>query len=474
MIYLSSSAGLLLLISGAELTFGLLGIVLLLFLSGLVSGSEVAFFSLTSGDYEELEQQNNATSRRLLRFREYPRRLLATILIANNFINIAIVLLSDFLLQKIFPRSLFEQWAAGIQRWFPFLRNTQEANIADGIGFLITVLGVTFLLVLFGEVAPKIYARYHRVQLASQLSGPISALMRFFYPVSMLLIRGTGIIERLLQNRQQDVAAASREDIGEAIELTVINSAENGDDSRQDFDILKRIVKFSDVTVKQIMRGRLDVTSVDQQINYHELLEVVRDSGYSRIPVYEDDFDNVKGILYAKDLLGYLHQPADYRWNELVRTEVLFVPENKKISDLLREFQFEKMHMAIVINEFGGTEGLVTLEDIMEEVIGDIHDEFDDEQEIIYQKVDDLNFIFDGKTLLNDVCRIVKIPTDTFEVVKGESESFAGLILEMLGAFPDPEQEITFGPYRFKVISVNQRRVEEILITLPEPDLVED
>jgi gliding motility-associated protein GldE len=439
--------------------------VLLLF-SALISGSEVAFFSLTSSDYEEIELENTPVSQRILELRESPQYLLATILIANNFINIAIVLLSELLLSELFPSELFVSWAAGIQKILAFTRSWSELEMANVFGFLVTVIGVTFLLVLFGEVAPKIYARYNRMKLARIMSGPLYRMYQVFTPLSSLLVKGTEFLENSLKTRSDDAAAASREEIDEAIDLTVSNDEAN-EHSLQDVDILKRIVKFSNVTVRQIMKARVDVTSVDRIITYQELLEVVRQSGYSRIPVYEEDFDNVVGILYAKDLLGHLHEEGSFNWNSLVRTEVYFIPESKKISDLLREFQQEKMHMAIVIDEFGGTEGLVTLEDIMEEVIGDIHDEFDDAQEIIYEKVDDNNFIFDGKTLLNDVYRITGLDNDTFDAVKGESESFAGLILEMLGTFPVGDQEIEYPPYRFKVVSLGSRRIEEILITLP-------
>lgn len=458
---------LMLTMSTGSLILGFLAVLVLLLLSAIISGSEVAFFSLTANDYEEVEQASDPNSRRLMVLRDTPGMLLATILIANNFVNIAIVLVSDLLLQEVFPEQLFLAAAEWLRTTIPFVDYFSAVGIANLLGILITVIGVTFLLVLFGEVAPKVYASYNRLPLARKMSGPIYAFSSFVYPLSYLLVNGTRIIERKLETRSQDAASASREEIDSAIELTV-SSGEDGEHSQQDIDILKRIVKFSDVTVRQIMRARVDVTAVDQSINYHELLDVARESGYSRIPVYAEDFDNVVGVLYIKDLLGYLQQPATFNWNELVREEVLFVPESKKISDLLRDFQTEKMHMAIVIDEFGGSDGVVTLEDIMEEVIGDIQDEFDDDQEIVFQKIDDLNFIFDGKTLLNDVCRIVDIPTETFDPVKGESESFAGLLLEMVGTFPRLEQEILFENYRFKVIALSERRVEEILITLPE------
>ena len=456
-----------LLMGVAEFWLGLLAIFILLFLSGLVSGSEVAFFSLTPNDYEALEQEDSPVARRLFLLRDRPRRLLAAILIANNFINIAIVLLSELLLRQLFPRDIFLSWARGVQEWLPFLQDrVTERGLASGFSFVITVIGVTFLLVLFGEVAPKVYARFNRLSMAKRMSGPLLFLMRLFRPLSWILISGTGILERRLSKRQQE-SLPSREDIDEAIDLTVNSSDEVT--SAQDVDILKRILTFSDVTVRQVMRSRVDVVAVDESINFHELLEVLKESGYSRIPVFEEDFDQVKGILYVKDVLGHRHKSAKFKWQQLLRKEVLFVPESKKISDLLQDFQLEKMHMAIVVDEYGGSEGIVTLEDILEEVIGDIQDEFDGDDEIIYQQIDELNFIFEGKTLLNDVCRLTNLSTNTFDEVRGEAQSFAGLILEIVGKLPEFEQEVEFPPYRFKVLSVSPRRVEEILITLPEP-----
>lgn len=439
----------------------------MLFLSGLVSGSEVAFFSLDPNDYDELHDLETQSSKLLLQLREKPRRLLATILITNNFINIGIVLISEWLLKQLFPEEIFTAWATSILEAAPLLSFLSEDQVTDAIRILITVIGVTFLLVLFGEVAPKVYARFNKVKLALMMSRPLNVLMSFFRPLSFTLVKGAAVIERRLENHSQDAAAASQQDIDEAIDLTV-SSEENGEEGGlQDVSILKRIVQFANVTVRQIMRSRVDVVSVEQGINYHELLAVIREHGYSRIPVFEEDFDKVQGILYVKDLLGYRHEAADFNWRELVREDVLYVPENKKISDLLKEFQQQKMHLAIVVDEYGGTEGIVTLEDILEEVIGDIQDEFDEGDDIIYEQIDDYNFVFDGKTLLNDVCRVVDVPTNTFDEIKGDAESFAGLLLEMLGQFPEAEQEIEWETYRFKVMSLSKRRVEEVLITLP-------
>ena len=449
------------------LFLGVLSIVLLLVLSGLVSGSEVAFFSLSDNDYKDVEERQTPAGRQLLALRDKPRRLLATILIANNFINIAIILVSDWLLKSLFPEALFEAWAAGLMEYVSFLSMFAVADLAEGIRFTITIIGVTFLLVLFGEVAPKVYARYNQIPLALFMAGPMKSLMRFFGPVAGALVNGAAVVERRFENRSSD-SAFTQEDIDEAIDLTVQH--QEGDEegsTRQDVDILKRIVQFAGVTVRQIMRARGDVIAVDASTNYADLLTVIRENSYSRIPVFVDDFDKVKGLLYVKDLLGYRKEGPDFDWNQLVREEVLYVPENKRISELLKEFQLQKMHLAFVVDEYGGTQGIVTLEDVLEEVIGDIHDEFDDTDEIVYTRIDDLNYVFDGKTLLNDVCRIVDLPTSTFDEVKGEAESFAGLLLEMLGQFPEEDQEVPCGAYRFKVMKRTARRVEEILITLP-------
>ena len=461
---------LLLLTQVGSLALGVFSIVLLLFLSGLISGSEVAYFSLTPNDYEELEQKDSMSGRIILAFRDLPRRLLATILIANNFINIAIVLVSDLLVKAVFPGETFVAWSNGLQERLPFTRMVAATTIADAIQFTITIVGVTFLLVLFGEVAPKVYARYNKLKLAHLMARPLDALMGLFYPLSYLLVSGASVVEKRLESHSLDSAAASQEEIDEAIDLTVSSEADGEQRALPDVDILKRIVQFANVTVRQIMRSRGEVIAVEQKTDYHELLALIRQHAYSRIPVFEDDFDQVRGVLYVKDLLGYRHETADFEWFQLVRTDVLYVPENKKVSDLLAQFQQDKMHLAIVVDEYGGTEGIVTLEDVLEEVIGDIQDEFDEGDDIVYEKVDDYNYVFDGKTLLKDVCRMTDLPTNTFDEVKGEAESFAGLLLEMLGRFPEHDQEVVCDPYRFRVMSLTNRRIEEILITLPSEE----
>ncbi|MCB0563387.1 MAG: gliding motility-associated protein GldE [Phaeodactylibacter sp.] len=455
----------LLLSPSLEAFFSILGILLLLACSALISGSEVAFFSLTPNDFDRLEQENGPSSQRILALKDKPRRLLATILISNNFINIAIVILSEFVLMKNIPHDTFERWASFITSLWGQPGPERIEYWAWLVSFLITVVGVTFLLVLFGEVAPKVYAKINNLRLAKFMARPITFLLKVLGPLNNALVNTTRIIERKLANTATVGGLASREDIDEAIELTVSQEKDAG----QDVDILKSIVKFGEVTVKQIMSSRVDVVAVDFRIDYQELLQVVRESGYSRIPVYENDFDNVTGILYVKDLLGHLNEGRDFEWQELIRTDVYYVPEAKKINDLLKEFQQEHLHLAVVVDEYGGSSGIVTLEDIMEEIIGEIKDEFDDELEVVFKKIDDFNYLFEGKTLLNDVCRIVGIDTNTFDEAKGEADSLAGLLLELTGFIPKVDAEIPYNQFRFKIVSVNRRRIEQILFTLPKP-----
>ncbi len=439
-------------------------IILLLACSALISGSEVAFFSLNINDVKKLEQENSTTSNRILLLRRQPRKLLATILISNNFINIGIIILSEFVLRHLLAEETRQGWAKvilpalGLENYF----STEQT--AWMINFLIAIVGVTFFLVLFGEVAPKVYAKLNKVKLARLMARVLAFLNRIFTPFSTPLVRGTNFIERRLAGPNGSGNVTSREEIDQAIELAVKEDETN---TEQEIDILKSIVKFGDVSVKQIMCSRVDVVAVDFRLGYHELLDVVRKSGFSRIPVYDEDFDNITGILYVKDLMGRLDEPDDFEWQPLIRTNVMYVPEAKKINDLLREFQLERLHMGIVVDEYGGSSGLVTLEDIMEEVIGEIKDEFDDDSEVEYEKVDDFNYIFEGKTLLNDVCRIMGIDTETFDEVKGDADSVAGLVLEITGRITKVHEEVTYNDYVFKTVAVNRRRIERIHIQLP-------
>ncbi len=442
--------------------FAIFLVIMLLGCSALISGSEVAFFSLSINDLEKITQENSSVTQRILLLKEAPRKLLATILIANNFINIAIVILSQFILVNLIPKQVTDNWAIQINDFTGL--NTSIDWLSGSINFLITIVGVTFLLVLFGEVAPKIYAKLNNVRLAKFMSGTLIFLFRLFNPLSHLLVTGTNIIEKKLVRTSGNVSTSRREDIDQAIELTVKNDKH----AEHEIDILKGIVKFGDTAVKQVMRPRVDVIAVDFRISFKELLEVVRKSGFSRIPVFDEDFDSVTGLLYAKDLLAHIHKAASFEWQALIRTNVMYVPEAKKIDDLLRDFQKERLHIAIVVDEFGGSSGIVTLEDIMEEVIGDIKEEFDDEVELEYKKIDDRNYMFEGKTLLNDVCRVIGVDTSTFDEVKGDADSVAGLFLEVVGQIPKVEAEISYNDFHFKIVSVDNRRIKQILITLPE------
>ena len=373
--------------------------------------------------------------------------------------------MANLVLTPLLPDSQFQAWALALQNSWAFLEEViTPQRLAYTLNILILTVGVTFLLVLFGEVSPKVYAKINNLHLARLMSGPISFLMRLLHPINVLLVNMTQIIERKLNRNGASGNSPSREEIDEAIELTVSKE----EDTEQEVDILKSIVKFGEVSVKQIMRSRVDVIAVDQEADYHELLETVRSSGYSRIPIYEEEFDNVVGILYAKDLLGHLQEESAFKWQNLIRDNVLYAPEAKKIDDLLREFQKKRLHMAIVVDEYGGSSGIVTLEDIMEEIIGEIKDEFDDPIEVEYQKLDDFLYLFEGKTLINDFCRVIGLDTDTFDEIRGEADSIAGLILEQLGWLPQKDAEIQYEQFGFKVVSVNKRRIEKILVTIPQ------
>ena len=399
--------------------------------------------------------------------------MLATILISNNFINIAIVIVSDFVIRQVLPQQLFKDWSTTLKSSIlgikpgtindsgGFLNNLFAA---DSLQFMITVIGVTFLLVLFGEVAPKVYANLNNVKLARVMSWPLMVLMKTFGGISSILINWSNFIEKRLEKNGRNGRITSREDIDEAIDLAVRPEL----NTKQEIDILKRIVKFGEVSVKQIMRSRVDVVAIDFRTEQSELLNVIRETRYSRIPVYENDFDNVTGILYIKDLLKNLYSDVDFEWQSLIRTDVLYVPEAKKIDDLLKEFQQKHMHMAIVVDEYGGSAGIVTLEDILEEIIGEIKDEFDVDRELIYRKIDARNYAFEGKTLINDFYRVLDIKEEALEDARGGADSIAGLVLEMLGEMPKINDEVEYRNFKFKVTSVGKRRIKEVQVTIPK------
>jgi len=454
--------------SSTILVLGLM-LILLIIGSALVSSSEVAYFSLSHTDIKSLEDGSDSKSDRILDLLKDPNSLLATILISNNLINIAIILVMARFLDLLIPANFFARTGGFLHKNFllSFLSIETCINLVE---ILITVGMVTFVLVLFGEVIPKVYAQLNRISVARTTGSLLSLLSKIFYPLSALLVSGTTFIEnRVLDNTSNK--QTSMEDIDEAIQLAV------GDDemAMEEKGILRGIIKFGDVPVKQITKSYVDVVAVDFTEKYDILMATAVESGYSRIPIIDESFDNVTGILYVKDLLPYLDEGPIFEWQGLIRTDVFYVPEAKKLDDLLADFQKLKQHIAIVVDEFGGSSGIVTLEDVIEEVIGDIKDEFDTDGEIEYKKIDELNYLFEGKTLLNDLNRVIAAPPELFDDERGDADSLAGLVLELSGYIPKVGEIFNSNKYFFKVVTVNKRRIEQILVTLPNPaELVDE
>lgn len=439
----------------------LLLLLILILCSALISASEVAFFSLSPKDIDLLEKDDSPSSARILQLKKSPRQLLATILISNNFINIAIVIISEIVIRNIISQTTFDRWAFQLQSYANLVWVSQDA-LSKILSFLLTVVVVTFLLVLFGEVAPKIYANINNVKHSKAMSSPLLFLSRLFYPLSGLLLKWTGgIEEKIYRRRLLSNSGTDKKEIDKAIELTVSNK-----EDQEEVDILKGIIKFGDVETKQIMKSRVDVIGLEVNQGFNEVIKLIKDSGFSRLPVYEEDFDTITGILYVKDLLGFTQENNEFSWQNLVRDNVLYVPETKKIDELLKEFQLKRTHMAIVVDEYGGSAGIVTLEDIMEEVVGDIRDEFDSEEEVDYIKIDEHNYIFEGKTLLNDVIRILNLDNDVFEEGRGNADSLAGLILELESVIPKRDMIINYNKMVFTVAQVSKRRIEKVKISL--------
>ncbi|GAB1404563.1 MAG: gliding motility-associated protein GldE [Lentimicrobiaceae bacterium] len=421
-------------------TFGIITaliiMLLLLVASAAISGSEIAFFSLGPTQLNDLLIQRKAKAQLIQVLLEKPKRLLATILIANNFVNVAIVILSSYIMMGLF--------------------NFDEYPL---IGFLVQVVIVTSLILMFGEIMPKIYATQHASRMACFMVGSLFVLRRIFYPLSSILVSSTNIIDKRIARKGHNITI---NDLSEALDLTSGNIQSPEEEKK----ILKGIVKFGDITVREIMRARIDVTAVDEETTFSELIPIIVEAGFSRIPVFKDSFDQVTGILYIKDLLPHLNKEDDFEWQKLPRP-AFFVPENKGLSDLLKEFQSRKIHMAIVVDEYGGTSGLVTFEDVIEEIVGEINDEFDSEaDESLYIKLDDNNYIFEGKTLLNDFCKILNIQDRIFADAKGDSDTLAGLMLELAGKIPVINEEIEFEHFIFKAETVDKRRIKKVKVSL--------
>jgi gliding motility-associated protein GldE len=420
---------------GSPLLFYLLNaliLVVLLFLSAMVSGSEVAFFSMAPAEIIALKS-GNKPERTLYRLISDPKRLLATILILNNFINIAIVTLSTFV------------------TW-----NIVGSQSVDGQVVILLTFIVTFAIVYFGEVVPKIYANQRSLQFAKFTIPLISVSYWFFKPVSWFLASISNVIESRIK---QGAYQVSIDELNHALELTTSHET-----SKEEKGILKGIVNFGQLSVKQVMRSRVDITALDVDTDFHDLMDKINKSGFSRIPVYKETIDKIEGILYNKDLLPHIDKSDSFQWQTLIRPPY-FVPEAKKIDTLLKDFQEKHVHMAIVVDEYGGTSGLITFEDVIEEIVGEIKDEFDDE-EIVYNKLNDNTFIFEGKTSLHDFGKITEEDPLIFEAVKGESESLGGLLLELNNKLPRTGEKIIFDKFVFTVVAVDQKRIKRIRVLI--------
>lgn len=413
-------------------------ILVLLLLTAITAGAETAYFSLSAKDVNYLKTREQPNARQAIQLLEQPKMLLATILVANNFINIAIIITTNVLVSQFI-----------------------SPTVSPVLSFITQVVVVTFLLVLFGEVLPKVYATQNNMKMSLFAAPVIRIMTTVFGPVSRMLVSSTTYIEDRMGSK--GTSNLTSEDFEQAIELTVGHTA-----TREEVNIFKGILKFGNITVRQIMRTRMDVSGVPHESSFAQVQQLAIEMGYSRMPVYKENLDKVVGMIHSKDFLPYTEE-TDFDWHTLMRP-AYFVHEGKFIEDLLKEFQQKRIHFAIVVDEFGGTSGIVTLEDIMEEIIGDIRDEFD-EEDLQYKKIDDSNYIFEGKTLINDVCRVIAEPPETFEDARGESDSLAGLILEISGKFPAVNETVSFEHFEFTILELDRMRIKRVKLTInPNPE----
>jgi len=414
---------------------GILIVMSLLVASALISGSEVAYFALGPGDKKEIELRKGRVARTAMELVGHPDKLLATILIANNFVNVGIVIISTWVSNELV-----------------------DFSSNPIMGFVIQIILITFIILLIGEVVPKVYASRYSIRFALFMAVPLKTLELIFRPFAGILIRTTSIVQKRLKDSKANISMV---ELSHALELT-------GEELEEDEKILKGIVKFGNIDVKEIMKSRVDIVAVDIRTRFKDLLNVLLESGYSRLPIFIDDLDKIKGILFIKDLLPHFHKSDAFRWQSLIRPPY-FVPGIKRINDLLEEFQKNKMHLAIVVDEYGGTSGLVTMEDILEEIVGEISDE-SDEEESLFTRLDDQTFIFEAKVLLNDFNKILELPDDLFDAVKGEADTLAGLILELKGEIPEKGEIIKFRDFTFEMLEVDQRRIARIQVKLPKDE----
>ena len=405
----------------------------LVILSALFSGAETAYFSIRSDQLKEIERKQDFRSRLIIKYIKHPKKFLATLTLANGFVNVCFIVLMGITLNWIFN----------------FSNN-------PALGFIIQIVIIAFVLLLFGEILPKFYAKNRARKFARNAAVPILIFEKLLNPFSTLMINTSSIIGKKLAHIKQNITI---DDLSQALNLTTHQITE-------DENILKGIVKFGNIDASEIMKSRVDVFAIEINTMFQDLLKVVIDSGHSRIPVYSESFDNVKGILFIKDLLPHLNEDNDFKWQPLIRPPY-FVPENKKINDLLKEFQENKIHMAIVIDEYGGTSGIVTLEDVLEEIVGEITDETD-EDELIFSQINESTYMFEGKTLINDFLKIVDIEDDFFEDIKGDADTIAGVILELTGEIPEKNKQIEYKNLTFTIESVDKRRIKKIKVTINE------
>nr|WP_082160602.1 gliding motility-associated protein GldE [Segatella buccae] len=423
--------------------FAALLAMMLLVVSGFASGSEIAFFSLSPSDIDEVDLERTPTDKNIRMLREDSERTLATILITNNFVNVTIIMLCNFVFGSMVhfgPKAY----------WLEFLS--------------ITII-LTFLLLLFGEIMPKVYSRQEPLRFCRRTVGGILVLRKIFWPLESLLIHSGVIAEKIVQKEKH---LLSVDDLEQALELT------DKEDIKDEQSILQGIIRFGDETAKEVMTSRQDIVDLDIRSSFTDVLKCIVENNYSRIPVYQNNTDNIRGVLYIKDLLPHLSKPASFRWQSLIRPPY-FVPETKKIDDLLREFQENRVHIAIVVDEFGGTSGLVTLEDILEEIVGEINDEYDEEEKN-YSKLNYNTYIFEGKTLLSDFCKILNIGDEEFSEVEGDADTLAGLLLEIKGDFPSVYEKLNYKNYSFEIMEVEDRRISKVKVIvhpLPKSEIEE-
>lgn len=403
----------------------------LILLSGFASASEIAFFSLSPTDLEAMDPDKSPLDMLVQKLRDDSERTLATILITNNLVNVTIIMLCNYIFTNLLTFS------------------------AEWLQFLCVTILLTFLLLFFGEIIPKVYGSKNPLAFCRKAVKGVMFFRKVFWPIETILLKSGAFAEKVLQKENRQL---SIDDLEQALELT------DKSDIKDEQSMLQGIIRFGDETAKEVMTSRQDIIDLDIRCSYEDVLKCIVDNNYSRIPVYQDNKDNIRGVLYIKDLLPHLSKPANFRWQSLIRPSY-FVPETKKIDDLLREFQENKVHIAIVVDEFGGTSGIVTLEDILEEIVGEINDEYD-EEEHNYTKLDANSYIFEGKTLLNDFTKILNLPDDEFDDVEGDADSLAGLLLEIKGDFPAVHEILKYKRYTFEVLEIDERRISKVKVII--------